>query len=155
MKVGMVCYASHGGSGIVATELGAQLAARGHEIHFITNDVPVRLDRFSENIYFHRVEVDHYPVFAYNRTSTPYDGGWEFVRTTVWYSSPDWGATGTKYFSKTYQYWLKAGTNGQWYGTSVNDHPDFAWVPTGKRPASGTNPYVTERNVEAITGLDV
>lgn len=65
MKVGMVCYASHGGSGIVATELGAALAARGHEVHFITNDVPVRMDRFSENIYFHRVEVDVYPVFPH------------------------------------------------------------------------------------------
>jgi N-acetyl-alpha-D-glucosaminyl L-malate synthase BshA len=64
----MVCYASHGGSGIVATELGAGLAARGHEVHFITNDVPVRMDRFMENIFFHRVEVDTYPVFAY----TPY-----------------------------------------------------------------------------------
>jgi N-acetyl-alpha-D-glucosaminyl L-malate synthase BshA len=64
----MVCYASHGGSGIVATELGTELAQRGHEVHFITNDVPVRMDRFMENIFFHRVEVDTYPVFAY----TPY-----------------------------------------------------------------------------------
>ena len=64
----MVCYASHGGSGIVATELGAGLAARGHEVHFITNDVPVRLNRFLKNIYFHRVEVDDYPLF----THTPY-----------------------------------------------------------------------------------
>lgn len=65
MKVGMICYASHGGSGIVATELGAALAARGHEIHFITNDVPVRMKRFSENLFFHRVEVDVYPVFPH------------------------------------------------------------------------------------------
>jgi N-acetyl-alpha-D-glucosaminyl L-malate synthase BshA len=64
----MVCYASHGGSGIVATELGAGLAARGHQVHFITNDVPVRLNRFLKNIYFHRVEVDDYPLF----THTPY-----------------------------------------------------------------------------------
>jgi N-acetyl-alpha-D-glucosaminyl L-malate synthase BshA len=64
----MVCYASHGGSGIVATELGAGLASRGHEVHFITNDVPVRLNRFLKNIYFHRVEIDDYPVF----THTPY-----------------------------------------------------------------------------------
>ncbi len=68
MRIGMICYASHGGSGIVATELGAELAARGHEVHFITNDVPVRLDRFRENLFFHRVEVDTYPVFKY----TPY-----------------------------------------------------------------------------------
>lgn len=64
----MVCYATHGGSGIVATELGAELAARGHEVHFITNDVPVRMNRYRENLFFHRVEVDNYPVFAY----TPY-----------------------------------------------------------------------------------
>ena len=100
-------------------------------------------------------QVWNYPVFAYNRTSTQYAGGIEDVTTTVWYSSPDWNATGTKYFSKTYTYRLQSGTLGQWSGTSVNDHPDFAWVPTGKRPGSGTNPYVTERNVEAITGLDV
>jgi len=68
VKIGMVCYASQGGSGIVATELGAALAGRGHEVHFITNDVPVRMDRFRENIFFHRVEVDNYPVFTY----TPY-----------------------------------------------------------------------------------
>ncbi|MGQ0723414.1 MAG: N-acetyl-alpha-D-glucosaminyl L-malate synthase BshA [Candidatus Eiseniibacteriota bacterium] len=65
MKIAMVCYASHGGSGIVATELGAALAARGHEVHFVTNDVPVRLNRFSENLYFHRVDVDNYPVFPH------------------------------------------------------------------------------------------
>jgi N-acetyl-alpha-D-glucosaminyl L-malate synthase BshA len=68
MRLGMVCYASHGGSGIVATELGAGLAARGHEVHFITNDVPVRLNRFLKNIFFHRVEIDDYPLF----THTPY-----------------------------------------------------------------------------------
>ena len=62
MKIGMVCYASHGGSGIVATELGAALAARGDEIHFITNDVPVRMDRFSENIFFHRDVPAHTSV---------------------------------------------------------------------------------------------
>jgi N-acetyl-alpha-D-glucosaminyl L-malate synthase BshA len=64
----MVCYASHGGSGIVATELGAELATRGHEVHFITNDVPVRMNRYMEGLFFHRVDVDNYPVFAY----TPY-----------------------------------------------------------------------------------
>jgi N-acetyl-alpha-D-glucosaminyl L-malate synthase BshA len=66
VKIGMVCYASHGGSGIVATELGAALASRGHEVHFVTNDVPVRLNRFMKNIYFHRVEVDDYPVFTHS-----------------------------------------------------------------------------------------
>jgi N-acetyl-alpha-D-glucosaminyl L-malate synthase BshA len=69
MKIGMICYASQGGSGIVATELGAELSARGHEVHFITNDVPVRMDRYRENLFFHRVEVDSYPVFAYTSYS--------------------------------------------------------------------------------------
>jgi hypothetical protein len=99
-------------------------------------------------------QVWNYPVFAYQRSSTAYAGGIEDVTTTVWFTSPDWNTTGTKYFSKTYTYRLQTGTLGQWTGSSVNDHPDFAWVPTGKR-ASGTNPFVTERNVEAITGLDV
>ncbi len=57
--------ASHGGSGIVATELGAELAGRGHEVHFITNDVPVRMDRYRENLFFHRVVLhdnDSFPA---------------------------------------------------------------------------------------------
>jgi N-acetyl-alpha-D-glucosaminyl L-malate synthase BshA len=68
VRIGIICYAGHGGSGIVATELGGELAARGHEVHFITNDVPVRMKRYRENVFFHRVEVDTYPVFPY----TPY-----------------------------------------------------------------------------------
>ena len=68
MRIGIICYAGHGGSGIVATELGGELAARGHEVHFITNDVPVRMRRYRENVFFHRVDVDTYPVFPY----TPY-----------------------------------------------------------------------------------
>ncbi|MEZ5064795.1 MAG: N-acetyl-alpha-D-glucosaminyl L-malate synthase BshA [bacterium] len=68
MRIGIICYAGHGGSGIVATELGGELAARGHEVHFITNDVPVRMQRYRENVFFHRVEIDTYPVFPY----TPY-----------------------------------------------------------------------------------
>lgn len=99
-------------------------------------------------------QVWNYPVFAYNRSSTV-TGNTESVRTTVWYSSPDWNATGTRYFSKTYTYTLQAGTLGSWTGASVDEHPDFAWVPTGKRAGAGTNPHVTERNVEAITGLDI
>lgn len=100
-------------------------------------------------------QVWNFPVFAYSRQSTQYAGGIEDVTTTVWFSSPDYNVTGTKYFSKTYTYRLQSGTLGQWTGNSVNDHPDFAWVPTGKRMGSGTNPQVTEQNVEAITGLDV
>jgi N-acetyl-alpha-D-glucosaminyl L-malate synthase BshA len=61
----MICYASYGGSGIVATELGTELAARGHEVHFITSDVPVRMNRFHENLFFHRVDVDMYPLFTH------------------------------------------------------------------------------------------
>jgi len=99
-------------------------------------------------------QVWNYPVFAYQRSSTT-TGNVETVNTTVWFSSPDWNATGTKYFSKTYTYSLQAGTLGTWTGASVSDHPDFAWIPTGKSAGAGTNPLITEKNVEAITGLDV
>ncbi len=69
MKIGITCYPSVGGSGIIATELGKMLAEKGHEIHFITSSVPFRLDSFYPNIYFHEVEMSHYPVFQY----PPYD----------------------------------------------------------------------------------
>ncbi len=69
LKIGITCYPTVGGSGIVATELGKLLAQRGHEIHFITSDVPFRLDRLYPNIYFHEVEVNQYSVFKY----APYD----------------------------------------------------------------------------------
>ena len=98
-------------------------------------------------------QVWNYPVFAYQRSSSM-AGSVETVTTTVWYSKPVWNATQTQYFSKTYTYRLQAGTLGEWTGSSVNDHPDFAWVPTGKRPGAGTNPQVSERTVETITGLD-
>lgn len=62
MKVGMVCYPTYGGSGVLATELGHQLAKRGHEVHFITYDMPMRLDRFQDNIYYHEVETPSYPL---------------------------------------------------------------------------------------------
>jgi len=63
LRIGITCYPSYGGSGVVATELGKQLAQRGHEVHFITYEVPFRLNRFEENIYFHGVEVPNYPLF--------------------------------------------------------------------------------------------
>jgi N-acetyl-alpha-D-glucosaminyl L-malate synthase BshA len=63
VKIGMVCYPSYGGSGVVATELGIHLANLGHEVHFITYDKPFRLVEFNENIYFHVVDVSNYPVF--------------------------------------------------------------------------------------------
>lgn len=63
MKIGITCYPTYGGSGVVATELGMELAARGHEVHFISYAVPTRLDAAHERIYFHEVEVTSYPLF--------------------------------------------------------------------------------------------
>ncbi|HEV2206391.1 MAG TPA: N-acetyl-alpha-D-glucosaminyl L-malate synthase BshA [Candidatus Acidoferrales bacterium] len=63
MKIGITCYPTYGGSGVVATELGIELAARSHEIHFISYAVPIRLQSASENIHFHEVEVTTYPLF--------------------------------------------------------------------------------------------
>ena len=65
MKIGITCYPTYGGSGVVATELGMELAARGHEIHFISYALPVRLDPAKENIFFHEVEVTNYPLFEH------------------------------------------------------------------------------------------
>lgn len=65
MKVGISCYPVYGGSGVVATELGIQLARRGHEVHFITYDQPFRLPYFVENVFYHEVEVPFYPLFAH------------------------------------------------------------------------------------------
>lgn len=69
MKIGITCYPSLGGSGIVATELGKFLAERGHTVHFITSGVPFRLGTYMRNIYYHEVEVNSYSVFRY----PPYD----------------------------------------------------------------------------------
>ncbi len=69
MKIGITCYPTYGGSGIVATELGMELAARGHEVHFITYSNPIRLDAGLPRIYYHEVEVSTYPLFQY----PPYD----------------------------------------------------------------------------------
>lgn len=69
MKIGVVCYPTYGGSGVVATELGIGLAKRGHEVHFITYRRPPRLNHFQENLFFHEVDTDDYPLFEY----TPYD----------------------------------------------------------------------------------
>jgi N-acetyl-alpha-D-glucosaminyl L-malate synthase BshA len=65
MKIGIVCYPTFGGSGVVATELGKALASKGHQVHFITYSQPVRLDYFSENIFYHEVAVSDYPLFDY------------------------------------------------------------------------------------------
>ena len=69
LKIGITCYPTLGGSGVVATELGKLLAERGHEIHFITHSIPFRLGHFNKNIFFHEVEVNDYYVFRY----PPYD----------------------------------------------------------------------------------
>jgi len=71
MKIGIVCYPTFGGSGVVATELGKALAEQGHQVHFITYSQPVRLDYFSENIFYHEVSVASYPLFEY----PPYELG--------------------------------------------------------------------------------
>lgn len=69
MKIGITCYPSVGGSGVIATELGIQMARRGHEVHFISSSVPFRLEHNYDNIYTHRTEVNDYSVFKY----PPYD----------------------------------------------------------------------------------
>lgn len=69
LKIGITCYPSLGGSGVVATELGKRLAERGHQVHFIANSIPFRLGQFQKNIFYHEVEVNDYYVFRY----PPYD----------------------------------------------------------------------------------
>lgn len=69
LKIGITCYPTVGGSGVVATELGKMLAEKGHEIHFISSSIPFRLNRIYHNIYYHQVEVNQYSVFQY----PPYD----------------------------------------------------------------------------------
>jgi L-malate glycosyltransferase len=69
MRIGITCYPTYGGSGAIATELGMELAHRGHEVHFISYAQPFRLPHFLERVYFHEVEVARYPLFEY----APYD----------------------------------------------------------------------------------
>lgn len=69
MKIGIVCYPTYGGSGVIATELGMGLARKGHQIHFITYRRPVRLAHFHENVFYHEVDNEDYPLFEY----PPYD----------------------------------------------------------------------------------
>src|SRR6266403_1914821 len=69
MKIGITCYPTYGGSGVVATELGIELAVRGHDIHFITYSQPFRLTGREANIHFHEVAVSNYPLFEH----PPYD----------------------------------------------------------------------------------
>ncbi len=69
MKIGITCYPTYGGSGVVATELGIELAAIGHEVHFITYSQPFRLTGREHGIFYHEVPVSNYPLFEY----PPYD----------------------------------------------------------------------------------
>lgn len=69
LKIGIVCYPTYGGSGVVATELGIAFAEKGHEVHFISYDQPFRLELFSDKIYYHEVNIPSYPLFEY----TPYE----------------------------------------------------------------------------------
>lgn len=69
MKIGIVCYPTYGGSGIVATELGMDLAEKGHQVHFFSTNIPARLNIKLPNIFFHRIHVETYPLFQYQ----PYD----------------------------------------------------------------------------------
>ena len=64
LKVGIACYPTFGGSGIVATELGRQLACRGYEVHFISLSLPYRMSRFTKNVFFHEVVVEPYPLLG-------------------------------------------------------------------------------------------
>ncbi|MES2763526.1 MAG: N-acetyl-alpha-D-glucosaminyl L-malate synthase BshA [Bacteroidota bacterium] len=65
MNIGIVCYPTFGGSGVVATELGIALADKGHKVHFITYSQPFRLNQFNENLFYHEVNVNDYPLFDY------------------------------------------------------------------------------------------
>ena len=65
MKIGITCYPTYGGSGVIATELGKALAQRGHQIHFISYALPFRLTGFVENVFFHEVEMSSYPLFEF------------------------------------------------------------------------------------------
>ncbi|HEU4557263.1 MAG TPA: N-acetyl-alpha-D-glucosaminyl L-malate synthase BshA [Longimicrobium sp.] len=69
MKIGITCYPTYGGSGAIATELGIELSERGHEIHFISYAQPFRLPHFMERVFFHEVEMVHYPLFEHNNYS--------------------------------------------------------------------------------------
>lgn len=65
MNIGITCYPTYGGSGVVATELGKALAAKGHKVHFVSYGVPMRLNHLRENIYYHEVEMSNYPLFEF------------------------------------------------------------------------------------------
>ena len=65
MKIAIVCHPTHGGSGVIASEVGIRLAQRGHEIHFVSHERPFRLDPLTLGVHYHRVHVSSYPLFRY------------------------------------------------------------------------------------------
>src|SRR3954471_5533449 len=65
MRIGIACYPTLGGSGVVASELGLELAKRGHEIHIISYELPFRLEGYTEHVFYHQVELSAYPLFKY------------------------------------------------------------------------------------------
>ena len=65
MKIAIVCYPTFGGSGVLATELGMSLSEHGHEVHFIAYELPVRLNKLNEKLFFHKVNVPDYPLFNF------------------------------------------------------------------------------------------
>ncbi|MFN0059519.1 MAG: N-acetyl-alpha-D-glucosaminyl L-malate synthase BshA [Planctomycetota bacterium] len=65
MKMAIVCHPTYGGSGVVAAELGMEIAKRGHDVHFVSHELPFRVDHTHENVFFHEVEVTSYPLFKY------------------------------------------------------------------------------------------
>src|SRR5258708_30622161 len=71
MGIGIICYPPYGGSGVVATELGMELAARGHDIHFISYAPPIRLNTNGQRLHFHEVEVVSYPLFDHPPYTLP------------------------------------------------------------------------------------
>lgn len=98
-------------------------------------------------------QVWNFSIIAFSRNSTAIGNGNENVTTTVWYSNPVAHVTGTKYFSRTYTYTMPTNysSSGTWTGNSVKDHPDFAWVPTGKNAM----PHLDAAKVATIEGQGV
>jgi UDP:flavonoid glycosyltransferase YjiC (YdhE family) len=76
MKIGIVCYPTFGGSGVVATELGKALAKEGHQVHFITYSQPSRLDFLNENLFYHEVEFRSYPFLNIHLTNLHWPVKW-------------------------------------------------------------------------------
>ena len=83
MRIGIVCYPTFGGSGVLATELGKALAAKNHEIHFISYNQPARLDTFTENIYYHEVFIAKYPLFEHAPYETALAGKMVYIVTSA------------------------------------------------------------------------